>query len=436
MRKILLVIVILLIAFSLQAEVLFTGYLTAEGSVGLPYTETAFKANSGSLEFYFDLSAYKGNFSFQLSSNITLDGVKDASKDNSYFFPNFKRGYLSINELYLDYYYNALSVRVGRQLVTWGAADFLTLTNIICPDDFTSLFGDDFFDFRLGIDTVKFSYNGDNTILDFYWTPLFTRTALPLEEGNPLKKMILPDSVSLGGTTINVNNFTSDDIASPALSFNSAEYGARFSRYQSFGDFSFYAFYGYENLPMMTYTLSDYTLYIKGGYSKTVMFGADASIPLGNKTLRFETAYFPVRPYQTSAQSQLLYSTKSYEEHRELEALAGIDFMGDVWTLSGQYYAAFIFGDVSQLDRKAFDNKATLSLSRTFNGDEFEISISSIIGLNVLDTVINPVIKYRMTDNLMLTLSARIMNPGPKEKGEYGRFKDISSIAFSGTFIY
>ena len=441
MKKLLAISIILLLAFSLHSEVQFSGSITSEFSLGLPYTDRAFKANSGSLAFDFDLSFYKENLSLVSASTLTLDGVKDASRDNSYFFSDFKRAYLSIKELYLDYYQDKFSLRFGRQLVSFGAADSLTVTNILCPEDMTKLAGDELADKRLGIDALKLSYSAGDSIVDLYYIPFFTRTAMPLEDGNPIRSVLFPSSVALGGgENARVSSFTSDDIESPSLSFSSAEYALRFRRYLSKADFSLYGFYGYENTPLISYKLTgsspNYILKLDGEYSRTLMLGADTSIPVGSKTVRLEAAYFPFRPFQTSAKSQLTGSSSRYRERGEFAILAGLDYLGPTWTVTGQYYLSYILGDVEALDREAFDNKATISISRSLGGDEFEVSLSAILGLNYLDTAINPKIKYRFNDDIVFTLSALIMNTGTDKSKGYGRFRELSSLAFKCVYSY
>lgn len=442
MRRALLAFLLFSISVSLYAEVLFSGKVITDGSVGLPYTDTAWELNTGKLSFSSEVDAYSEKFSFHLDTDLVLDGVTDYSRDNSYAFDDFKRAYLRLKEVYVDYFSDHFSLRLGRQIVTWGAADAITITDVLCPQDMTSITSYDMTESKLGVDALKLSFNTDSTILDLYWVPLFTRTALPLEKSNPLRSALIPvDVIQLNATdTATIQDFSSDDIESPELSLANAEYGLRMSRYLSSADFSLYGFYGFDNTPLISYTLGgsapSYTLTLDGEYHHMAMVGADTSIPIGSKTVRVEGAYFPIRPFQVSSSSQIASGSSRYEDHQMVAALAGIDWMPSDWTVTAQYYADWVFGDDEKLERDNFSNKVTLSLSRSFNGDEVEAGLSVILGLCDLDSVLNPSIKYRVSDDLVVSLSAMIMSPGPDRDGAYGAYSDLSSLVFRGTYSF
>ena len=442
MRRVLSGLLLLLLSLPLPAGIDFSGKVIADGSVGLPYADTAFELNAGKLTFSGELDAYSEKFSFHVDTALVLDGVTDYSRDNSYAFDSFKRAYLRLKEVYLDYYSDLFSLRAGRQIVTWGAADAIALTDVLCPQDMTSLTSYDMSESKLGIDALKLSFDSENTILDLYWVPLFTRTALPLESSNPLRSALVPsDVIQLNATdTATIHDFTSEDIESPELNLADGEYGLRLSRFLSYADFSLYGFYGFENVPSIGYALEgsapSYTLDLDGAYHRMAMLGADTSIPISSKTLRVEGAYFPIRPFQCSAESQLGSASKSYEEHQMVACLLGIDWMPGDWSLTAQYYADWVFGDDENIERDSFGSKATLSLSRSFKGDELELGLSLILGLSDFDSVVNPSVKYRVSDEFIISLSLMMMNPGIDSDGEYGAYSELSSIVFRGTYSF
>ncbi len=442
MRRVLLSLLLLSFSLALSAGVDHVGKVMLDGSLALPYTDNAWDFNTGRLTYEGTLDAYSERFSFHLDSSIVLDGVSDNSKDNSYAFDGLRRLYLRIKEAYADYYRGDFVLRAGRQIVTWGAADAITVTDVLCPQDKTSITSYDMTESKLGIDALKLSYSMESTIVDVYWIPFFTRTALPLEDGNPLKEVIVPKgSIQLGeSVTATVNEFDSDDIESPGPALENGEYGIRMSRYLSFADFSLYGFYGFDNTPMIAYSLTgaspSYTLDLDGEYRHMAMVGADTSIPIGSKTLRVEGAYFPMRPFQTGAGYQISGAASRCEEHQMAAGLVGLDWMPSDWTITAQYYADWVFGDVSSIERDNFSNRCTLSLSRSFNGDEVEVGLSVILGLDDFDSVLNPSVKYRVSDEIVVSFSAMLMNPGPHEDGEYGAYRDLSSLVFRGTYSF
>ena len=102
----------------------------------------------------------------------------------------------SLKELWLDYTSSFWGIRIGRQKTSWGKADGIDITNVICPKDMSSFSALTSDDSSLPIDAIRFSLTGNNLSLDAYWIPFFTPSALPVDQNNLLKKYIIPDSVT------------------------------------------------------------------------------------------------------------------------------------------------------------------------------------------------------------------------------------------------
>ena len=159
------------------------------------------------------------------------------------------------------------------------------------------------------------------------------------------------------------------------------------------------------------------------------MFGADAALPIGPTVLRLEAAFFPQRHFQKSAEEIIKNRSKASEKHNQLSALAGIDWMPSGWTITAQYYCDVVFGDIEKLDRaNEYEHGATLSLSKSLVNETLELSLAAVLGLNDFDTMLNPSIKYSISDQINFGAGAFIFIPGPKKDGKYGAYKDLSSI--------
>ena len=72
-----------------------------------------------------ELTVEKGNAGMFVSANAVYNSLL---KDQSGFF---------LREAYLYYGKSSLDIRAGRQIITWGVADAIRLTDIISPMDFT-----------------------------------------------------------------------------------------------------------------------------------------------------------------------------------------------------------------------------------------------------------------------------------------------------------
>nr|MCR4952857.1 hypothetical protein [Treponema sp.] len=231
-------------------------------------------------------------------------------------------------------------------------------------------------------------------------------------------------------------------------------------------------FYGWDDLPLLDYTVSfgapadpsnpatalPNGINVSGTYERLAMIGADAALPIGATVLRLESAFFPQRHFQKSAENiieEKLTATATAQatgknpagvetslQRNQLSALAGIDWMPSGWTLTAQYYCDAIFGDMDTLDRKnAFEHGATLSVSKSLVNETLELSFAGVLGLNDFDSMLSPSVKYSLSDQISLGVNAFIFIPGPelngeKHDGKYGAYKDLSSICINSKFSF
>ena len=106
------------------------------------------------------------------------------------------------------------------------------------------------------------------------------------------------------------------------------------------------------------------------------------------------------------------------------------DWMKYDWTVSAQYYGDWMTGSDAAIDRDKYEHSATLNVSRTFSGGNFEIGVSGVVGLNYLDSFIQPKIDYAFTDNIKFSLSAMLYNQDWSEKGNYGKSDSSENSIF------
>ena len=125
------------------------------------------------------------------------------------------------------------------------------------------------------------------------------------------------------------------------------------------------------------------------------------------------------------------------EQHNELSALLGLDWMLSGWTLTAQYYCDYVFDNLDNLERKdAYQHGATLSVSKSLLNETLELSLSGLLGLNDFDSMISPSIKYSLSDQISLNAAAYIFLSGPERDGKYGQYKDLSCIMAGGKYSF
>ncbi len=437
MRKILFITVILLFStpFMFADGVDFSGEVSTSWGVFAPWTneDTAWDFSLGNTNFTGKVDAWYGNNSALAEGTIGYDALS-------------KKLDFSLGELWVDYTESFWGVRIGRQKAAWGKADGIDITNVLCPSDmssFSAMTGDNG---KLAVDAIRLSFSGNSFTADAWWIPFFTPTVLPLDEGNTLRKFIVPATIDYPIPAMNTTlhlPVTINQFKKPELAIWNGEYGLKLSGYFSALDLSLYGFYGWEDTPLLDYgmtfgepldpsnpaTALPNGITVGGEYKRMTMVGTDAALPIGPTVLRLEAAFFPQRYFQKKEGGSL--------KNNQLSALAGLDWMPSGWTLTAQYYCDYIFGDLDTLERTdAWQHGATLSVSKSLVNETLELSFAGVIGLNDYDSMLSPSVKYSLSDQISLDASAYIFLAGPDRDGKYGAYKDLSTIAINASFKF
>ena len=412
-----------LAAASLTAEgnVDFSGNIETLWGAAAPWTDSDTSAGYftlGTTTFTGTIDAYYDNSSALAEGSVTYDAVNNSLE-------------YSVDELWLDYTESIWGLRIGRQKAAWGKADGIDITNVLCPSDMSSLAAMISDDSKLAVDAIRLSLSGNQFTADAYWIPFFTPASLPIDEGNSLRKFVVPETIELPvapGVNLAIP-VTIGGIETPELAIWNGEYGLRVSGYLSAFDLSLYGFYGWDDTPILNYGMTSEAIVVNGKYERMAMIGADAALPIGETVLRLETAFFPQRHFQKEEGGSL--------QKNQLSALVGIDWMPSGWTLTAQYYCDAVFGDIDELERTdAYQHGATLSVSKSLVNETLELSFSGLIGFNDFDSLLSPSVKYSLSDQISLGASAYIFLPGPERDGKYGAYKDLSSLCLNAKFSF
>jgi len=423
----------------------FSSTMETQWGIGAPWTDSencAGRFSLGTTSLTGKLDAYYGNSSAFAELTFSHDAL-----DGDFFSDGLS---ISLNELWIDYTDSLWGIRVGRQKAAWGKADGIDITNVLCPSDMSSLQSMTSDDGKLAVDAIRLSLNGNSFTADAWWIPFFTPASLPLNEGNSLRKYVVPQNVEYPvpamGTTLTLP-VTISGLEKPEPALWNGEYGLKLSGYFSVLDVSLYGFFGWDDIPLLDYgmvgTFPSVTgINVSGEYKRMGMIGADAALPLGETVLRLETAFFPMRHFQKSAENIMQEKILSgecttSEKHNELSALAGLDWMPSGWTLTAQYYCDVVFGNLDPLERSdAYTHGATVSVSKSLVNETLELSLAGVIGLNDFDSMISPSVKYSLSDQISLSGGAYIFIPGPEHDGKYGAYKDLSTIYLDAKFSF
>ncbi|MGP1459351.1 MAG: DUF1302 family protein [Treponema sp.] len=321
-------------------------------------------------------------------------------------------------------------VKAGRQISAWGKADGISIADVLCPKDMTSLYSSSYGDSRLGVDALKLTLAGTYFSTDVYWIPIFRPAALPLEKSNPLRAVFLPDSVTTGGLTLPV---TLGAIRAPEPDLRNSAYGARLAFNLSALDFAFYGYYGFSDTPVLTGTLVQsggipVGITVNGEYRKFGMAAFDAAVPVKSFVLRTETAVFFDKAYSRKSGAPVAKNG--------LKTLVGADWIHNSWTLAAQYFEEFIFDFEDDIaGAKKRKNGSTLSVSRSLLAETLKLSLSAAVHWQDFDSYASISADYALTDRLSFLAAVDAYFSGVRE-GEFGAYKELSSVRLEGIFRF
>jgi len=221
---------------------------------------------------------------------------------------------LQLREAYGYYSGGHWDLRAGRQIIVWGVADGLRLTDIISPMDYTEFLAQDYDDIRIPVEGIRLRYSHEDWSLEGVAIPVSSFFMLPTDSLNPW---------SVGPLAIGPE---------PERKMDNMEYGGRLSVFLDKADFSLSALHTWNKMPAFCNGT--------GVYRRMTMLGGDLSVPIGQFVVRAEAA-----EYLNEAQNAMGVTEVPLANSTNL--LLGIDwYAGNDWSLSAQYAHKYVdWGD-------------------------------------------------------------------------------------------
>ncbi|MCR4853290.1 MAG: hypothetical protein K5893_06855 [Prevotella sp.] len=245
-----------------------------------------------------EVTLEKGNAGAFVSANLVHNAIlKDRSG-------------LQMREAYAYYSDEHWDLHAGRQIIVWGVADGLRLTDIVSPMDYTEFLAQDYDDIRIPVGGVRIRYSREKWSFEVVAIPVSSFFELPTDAENPW---------SIGQIPIG------DE---PRHKFYNIEYGGRLSFFLSGVDLSLSVLHTWNKMPVVCNGV--------GEYRRMTMLGADLSLPLGQFVVRGEFAEYLDETQPTLASHEVPRAASS-------NLLVGVDwYPGNDWTISAQYAHKYV----------------------------------------------------------------------------------------------
>ncbi|MCG8618337.1 MAG: hypothetical protein MI802_19140 [Desulfobacterales bacterium] len=317
---------------------------------------------------------------------------------------------VSLHEGYLDLISGNLSIRTGRQIIIWGQADGIRITDNISPLDYSEYITRDFDELRLGVDAVNMNYAGDMGNLQFIWIPFYRAGVLPAGDS--------PWHIDTG------NSRTVLPAEEPDNSLSNSEAAVKYALYLPGADLALSYFYTWADYPAYT-PLADGNgdLTLQPEYYRRHIFGADFSKPFGNFVFRAEAAWFHGNKIASATQN-----TAPVKKDR-IKWLGGLDwYPGNNWTLSAQYSRSRILNpDTDEgLAERTRQDIATLNLSKDLLREKLTLSALIYLDPDIGDSLTRLSSEYQIMDDLSIFFGSDLFF-GDRE-GSFGQYKDNTQV--------
>lgn len=319
---------------------------------------------------------------------------------------------MELREAYLAYAKGNLDLRVGRQIVVWGVADALRLTDCVSPCDYTEFLAQDYDDIRMPVNALRAKYAWRSLTFEAICNPVADFFILPTDRRNPwalsLPSATLPYTIDL-------------ESGKPEKRLRNMEYGGRITVNLRGIDFSLSALHTWNKMPVLSLALSDdrNSLLVKGEYRRMTMLGADCSLPVGQFVLRGEAAcYFGEA--QSGGVGKDVVCRDTYN------ALVGVDwYPGNDWNLSAQYCHKYTAGSLDGLSVYRHAALATARISKELMRNSLKLSTFAYVDVSNGGVFNRLSASYALNDQIELTAGYDFFHA---DKGKFAMYKQNSEV--------
>ncbi len=328
-----------------------------------------------------------------------------------------------LREAYFDYSTDSWSLRAGRQLVIWGAADGMRITDLVSPLDMTEFLARDYDDIRMPVEALKFQYFRGAMKLELVYVPVFKGFVLPTDTKNPWTVSIpLPQGI----------NMEMLPTKRPALTFKNGEFGGRLTFNLPGIDFSIAGLHTFNKMPVFYKKLEispqptpNSTVKIRPEHHRMTFVGGDFSKPLGQFVVRGEVAFNI---------NKMLETKMELEKHNTLNALLGVDWYAPKeWMLSMQVANDMIMNYNSELNAKEHSTLMTFSVSKNLLNSTLKLSDFIYTDLNNGGFFNRLSANYSLTDQIHLLVG---YDHFYGDKGMFAFFKDNSEVWIKAKYSF
>ncbi|MCT4638534.1 MAG: hypothetical protein N4A72_12605 [Bacteroidales bacterium] len=396
--------------------------ITVSTAVYCQDDKTIFKFN-GFADSYHALRVKKPN-DF-MSSRSRLRGELRVTHEKSFLFASLNATHNSIlkdqtkfelREAFYQYTTGAWDVKLGRQIITWGVADAMRITDIISPMDYTEFLARDYDDIRIPVNAFKIKYLKTDYNIELIFIPVSEFFIVPTDNTNPW-------------SVIKFSNISIDD-TKPEKRIKNSEIGGRFSFYLSGIDFSVSALHTWNKMPVFRSSKipNNDTIFMHATYKRLNMVGFDLSATLGQFVLRGEAAGYFGEILESKIPGNAPISSDN------INVMFGLDwYPGNDLNVSAQLSHKYIT-DYSN-NMKSYRNTSLSTFNITKKLFRNTLSLASFAHIDITNGGLFNRLSadYSLSDQIHLIIG---YDHFEGDSGMFGMYKNNSEIWVKGKFSF
>lgn len=331
---------------------------------------------------------------------------------------------VDLKEGYLDVYFDAVDLRVGKQLVNWGSSYKLNPTDKINPLDLTAT---DPSDAQLGVVAVTADYYYDyDTILTGVIVGDFVPTLIPQtlkdaqadEVGNQIFNQLMAQVQDPTVVGMMMEKLSVSTVEPEINSFDDLEYGIKLTRRDLFGyDVSVSAFSGFEDLPVLNSDMEQVMMNLATMKPATVEFGYKRMNSIGLDMIGSIQDF--------GAWSEAAISVNEDDE-KTLEAVVGGDY-----TFENSLYAVAQYYHLNYFDDDQEPGNYVMIHGQMPFRQIHQWNATVIYDINQEAYLINPEVNLSVMNNLKLDLGTLFVS----DLSEGGNNSLLNSLGEKKTYV-
>jgi hypothetical protein len=324
------------------------------------------------------------------------------------------KGDVELREGYADYTAKAWDVRAGRQVITWGLGDLLFINDVF-PKDYEAFFSGRPMEYlKKGVDGVKFGLYPEFVSLELIAIPFFEPNHFPAA-----KRFWMYDPMP--GITNRVEK-------EPTSRPENTEFALRAYRDIAGFDTSLYFYRGFYRQPSL---LPDNPLMptkLTLFYPKLSVYGISLQGRALDGVLSLETGYYDSRedgkgrdPMIPNSQARFLIG---YQRQLWEDFTMGLQYYGEYMQDYSEYEKDLPAGFPKEHKLRQL---ATVRLAQFLIHQTLRLSFFSFYSPSDRDYMLNPEIKYNISDRIWVAVGGNIFGGGEKWS-QFGQLAENDNV--------